>query len=99
MEPGVGAGGQGQVCPQLKGLEERHGKVHHVKKMIYLSFIFDCARSFAVCRRSLVTVSSGCSLVSVRRLLMVVASLIAEHRLWGLWAQKLWLTGSRALAQ
>ena len=65
MEPGVGAGGQGRVCPQLKGLEERHGKVHHVKKIIYLLFSFDCAGSFAVCRLSLVALSRGHTLVLV----------------------------------
>ena len=42
---------------------------------------------------------SGFSLVSVHRLLIAVASLIAEYRLQGTWAQYLRLPGSRAQAQ
>ena len=36
---------------------------------------------------------SGFSLVSVHRLLIAVASLIAEYSLQGTWAQELWHTG------
>ena len=35
----------------------------------------------------------------VYELLIAVASLAVEHRLWGTWAQYLWLPGSRAQAQ
>ena len=49
---------------------------------IYL-FIFGCAgSSFAVCRLSLVVASRGYSLVAVRGLLIAVASVVAEQRLY-----------------
>ena len=53
---------------------------------------------------SLVVVSKGYSLVAVWRLLLAVASLTAEHWLWGFsscsaWAQYLWLSGSRTQTQ
>ena len=35
---------------------------------------------------SLVAMSAGCSLVAARGLLTAVASLVAEHGLWGAWA-------------
>ena len=40
--------------------------------------------------------SGGSSLVTVLGLLIAVASLVAEHRLQGMWAQKLLPPGSRA---
>ena len=46
---------------------------------------------------SLVAASRGSSLVAVRGLLIVVASLVAEHGLQGVWAQYLWHTGLVAL--
>ena len=49
---------------------------------IYL-FIYGCAgSSFAVCRLSLVAASRGYSLVAVRGLLIAVASVVAEQRLY-----------------
>ena len=38
---------------------------------------------------SLVSVSRGCGLVTMHRLLIAVASLVAEHRLWDMWASVL----------
>ena len=46
---------------------------------------------------SLVAASRGSSLVAVRGLLIVVASLVEEHGLQGVWAQYLWHTGLVAL--
>ena len=46
---------------------------------------------------SLIAASRGSSLVAVRGLLIVVASLVAEHGLQGVWAQYLWHTGLVAL--
>ena len=40
----------------------------------------------AAFRLSLVAASRGYSLVAMHRLLIAVASLVAEHRLQGLWA-------------
>ena len=40
---------------------------------------------FAVFRLSLVAASRGHSLVTVHRLLIAVASIVAEHGLWGTW--------------
>ena len=37
-------------------------------------------------RLSVVMVNKGYSVVAVWRLLIVVASSVTEHRLWGLWA-------------
>ena len=39
----------------------------------------------AECRLSLVAVKGRCSLVLVHRLLIAVASFVAEHGLWGPW--------------
>ena len=44
---------------------------------------------------SLVAASKGSSLVVVHRL-PIAAPLVAEHRLWGTWAQQWQLLGSRA---
>ena len=47
------------------------------------SFIFDCAGSLLLCTGfSLVVMRQGYSLVSVLGLLIAVASLVAEHRLY-----------------
>ena len=52
--------------------------LYHFKKLI----IFDCSGpSIAACRLPLVVASRGCSLVVVCGLLIVVAFLVAEHRL------------------
>ena len=48
--------------------------------------IFGCAGSSLVCAGSLVAVSVGFSLVVVCRLLAAEASLVVEHRPWGMWA-------------
>ena len=50
------------------------------------NFIFGCAGSSLLCRLSLVAVNRGCSLVLVHWLLIAVASLVAEHKLYGTWA-------------
>ena len=51
-------------------------------------------------RLSLVAASSwGYSVVAVGRLLIVVASLVAEHRIWGTWASEVAALNSRAQAQ
>ena len=52
---------------------------------------------------SLVSESRGCSLVAVLRLLIAVASLAAQHGLWGAWAsvvgvRRLQSTGSIVVA-
>ena len=49
-------------------------------KLFYL-FIFGCAGSSLLCGLSLVAESESYSLVAVCRLLIVVASFVAEHRL------------------
>ena len=48
---------------------------------------------------SVAVASRAYSLVVVCGLLIVVASLVAEHELKSIWAQELWLVGSRAQAQ
>ena len=47
------------------------------------NFIFGCAGSSLLCRLSLVAVNRGCSLVLVHWLLIAVASLVAEYKLYG----------------
>ena len=53
------------------------------------SFIFGCAESSLLCGLSS-SVSEGwgwgATLVAKQRLFVAVASLIAEHRIWGTWA-------------
>ena len=46
-----------------------------------------------------VVASGSCSLVAVHKLLIAVASLVREHRLWVLGHQQLQPLGSRAQAQ
>ena len=48
---------------------------------------------------SLVAAGGVHSPVVVHRLLTVVAYLVAEHGLYGVWAQQLWLQGSGAQVQ
>ena len=48
---------------------------------------------------SLAEVGGSYSLVAVHRLLIAMASLVAEHTLEGVWTQCLGLPGSRARAQ
>ena len=50
---------------------------------IFYLFIFGSAESSLLCRFSLVVASWGYSLVVVHGLLILVASLVAEHRLKG----------------
>ena len=51
--------------------------------IFFYLFIFGCAgSSFAVCRLSIVAASRGYSLVAVRGLLIEVASVVAEQRLY-----------------
>ena len=51
---------------------------------IYLFIYFWLCWIFIVAHGlSLVVMSGGCSLVALHGLLIVVASLVAEHRLWG----------------
>ena len=52
-----------------------------------------CTRAFSSC------IDRGLLFVAVRRLLIAVASLVAEHRLQARGLQQLWLAGSRAQAQ
>ena len=52
-----------------------------------------CARAFSSCGER------GLLFVAVRRLLIVVASLVAEHGLQARGLQQLWLSGSRVQAQ
>ena len=53
--------------------------------LIYL--ILAITGIFAMRAFSLVAVSQGYSLVALCRLLLVIASLTAEHRLYGAWTQ------------
>ena len=48
-------------------------------------FIFGCAGSLLLCCLFLVVASRGYSLVAVCGLLIAVASLVAQHGLWGMW--------------
>ena len=51
-------------------------------------FLITCVWVFiAVYRLSVVAASRGYSLVAIRGLLIVVPSLVAEHRLWAHWLQ------------
>ena len=61
---------------------------HRASTFIYLLFISGCAGSSLLCSEaiSLVTVTGGYSLVVVHGLLIALASLVAEHGLWGTWA-------------
>ena len=53
-----------------------------VHTLFFISIYFWLCWVFAAaCRRSLAVVSKGCSLVAICRLLIVVASLVAERRL------------------
>ena len=52
-----------------------------------------CSMSF-----SPVAANGGFSLTAALRLLVAVASLIVEPGLQGVWAQQVWLPGSRAQA-
>ena len=54
-----------------------------LKKIIV--FIFGCAGSSLLQGFSLAEVSGGCTPVAVHGLLIVVASLLAEHGLWDVW--------------
>ena len=49
---------------------------------IYYFIIFGCAGSLVLCRLSLVAARAAYSLVVLRKLLIVVASLVGEHGLW-----------------
>ena len=69
----------------------------YLKIFIYL---LGCAGSWLLpVGFSLITASGSYSLVAGLWLLTSVASLVAEHRLWGKWAQELQLLDSRAQAQ
>ena len=70
--------------------------------MFWLLWVFTALHGL-----SLVAATGDYSLVAVCGLLIAVASLVPEHRLYlgwpgfsscGLWAQQLWLPGSRAQA-
>ena len=54
----------------------------HAHAVLFVYFWL-CWVSVAACGLSLVLESRGCSLVAACRLLTAVASLVAEHRLWG----------------
>ena len=60
---------------------------HFVLSFIYL-FIFDCSGSLLLC--------TGFSVVVMCELLIVVASLIAEHTLQGVWASVIMAHGLRS---
>ena len=64
----------------------------------FMYLIFCCGGFLSLCRPSLVVISMA-TLVVVRRVLVAVAPLVAEHRLEAHWLQELGLTGSRAWAQ
>ena len=71
-----------------------------LNKFIYFLFYFLAVLGLCCCARAF----SGCGergllFVAVRRLLIVVASLVAEHGLQAHGLQQLWHTGSRAQAQ
>ena len=51
--------------------------------LFYLVIIFGCPGSLLLHKLSVVAVSMRSSLVATRGLLVVVASLVAEHGLWG----------------
>ena len=57
--------------------------------LFWLCWVF-----IAACELSVVAASGGYSLVGMHPLLIVVASLVAEHRLLGMRAQSLWHTES-----
>ena len=61
-------------------------------------FIFGCGVFAAALGLSLVVAMGGYFLVSVLKLLIAMASLIAEHGPYGMQAQQLWLTGLFALS-
>ena len=48
---------------------------------------------FIAARRLSLVAASGTTLVALHGLLVAVASLVAEHRLWGAQAQQLWCMG------
>ena len=60
-------------------------------------FSFGCTGSSSLRRLSLAAESGGYSLAAACGLRIAVASLVAEHRLWGARAQQLWCTGLVAL--
>ena len=67
---------------------------NNLKKIIILFIYWLCWVS-SCANFSLVVASRVYSLIAVCRLLLVVASLVAELGLHGMWAQQLWLPGSR----
>ena len=79
----------------------------HQSSFLRLVYLFLVVLGLRCCTGfSLAVVYGGCSQVTVFRLLIVVASLVVEHRLsvlgfsnFSKWTQKLWLPDSRAQAQ
>ena len=69
-----------------------HRTVLFKKKIIYL-FIFGCAGSSLPHGLSLVVASTAYCVVVVCGLLIAVASLVVEHRLWGAWASAVAMYG------
>ena len=65
--------------------------------LIFKIFIYLFSAALGIC--GLVAVSRDCSLLAVHWLLIAVAFLAAEHRLWARRLQQLWLPGCRAQAQ
>ena len=56
---------------------------HYLCTLKVTSFIFGRAGSSLLCGLSLVVSSQGCCLVGLRGFLVAVASLAADHGLWG----------------
>ena len=85
------------LCSSIVFLSQREGWCFKKKKINVLFIYFwlcwvSCCAGF-----SPVVASGGFSLVA--GLLIAVASLISEHSLYHMWAQKLWLLGPRAQVQ
>ena len=76
--------------------------LNHTMQILLILFIYLFLAVLYLCCYagfSLVATSRACSLVAASRLLIAVASLVAEHGLQGAEAQQLRLTGTRAWAQ
>ena len=89
----------------IQSLSDVVNFIYLFSKFIYFYlFIFGCIGSSLLRMGFFQCGERGLLFVAVRRLLIAVASLVAEHGLQGFsscgtWAQQLWLTGSGAQAQ
>ena len=80
--------------------KQQHGNHIFIYLLLNYVYLFLAVLGLCCCVGSSIVVMSGAyCLVVGCGLLIAVASLVAEHELKSIWAQELWLVGSRAQAQ